>query len=510
MTFTPTEFQQGIIDKFAAADTNGGILGLGTGVGKTSVSIFIAKARGAKRVLIMAPESTFDGWASTAFWVAGVKLRRCANNSMTFTFHPDPDRRNPVSPDYMAQDVKLPAAQCKSNMAACQAGEDGWFFVTRELFTSQTWSKVPVKRGGEQVIDPKTGKPRFRNQRTDVWSNKAAFDMAVVDESQMFATKGNRGQQSWRNLRADFKVISSADFYGSKLENLHTVACDVFGDDVVGMNATQFKDNYLDTVFDPFTYDKKKVVGEQVPGLFVSTLPLYVTAPPSVEPPDPDMRILALSKRENDLYRKLEQDYVALIDDEILAAETPLTLRIRLRELALGMFEVERTGEFGEDGIEKTTIRFPEGAKSTKLEEIKSIIADHDGDHLLVLTHSAKWARWAANEIPNAEAWTGAASKPERAAIKARFLSGETRVLFGVFEAMAVGVDSLQKVCHRVVIASRSDQSLMHQQGVARIARTGQTREVEVIELCARDTYDLGVVHRIDEKIAQARGAKGW
>lgn len=509
VALAPTPFQEGVIERFVNANTRGGILGLGTGVGKSLVGVEIAKRRGARRVVIMAPESTFDGWANTVYWQTGIRLRRAANNAMTFTFHADPARRDPASNDYLAETVKLSAARCKANLEACQAGEDGWFFVTRELFTSQTWTKVPVKIKGEQVIDPKTRKPKTRAQRKDIWGMKKPFDIAILDENQRFATKNNRGQQSWRSLQADFKIASSADWFSSKLENMHTVATDIFGDEEIGMNQNTFIDEYLTTEYNHFAWNKKKVIGEQVPGFFAASLPLYVTAPPSVIPPDPERRYLSMSREEMELYRKLETDYVAQIGDEILALETPLTLRIRLRELSLGMFNVRKTGEFSEDGFEKTTIEYPPGAKSTKLDEIRSIISDHPDDHLLILTHSAKWARWAANEL-GGEAWTGEASKPERAAMKDRFLRGDSKVIVGVFEAMAVGVDSLQKVCHRVVIASRSDQALMLAQGIARVARTGQEREVEVIELACRDTYDLGVIHSIDEKVATLDAGKGW
>lgn len=507
---TPTASQRAWIDKFVNSTARGGILGLGTGVGKTLVSVEIARLRGAKRVLIMAPDSTFDGWADHVYYQTGRRLKRCATVGHKFTHHPDSSRRNPAKDDYLSETVKLTAAQCRSNLEKCQNGDDGWYFVTRELFTVQTWTKVPVKKGGQPVIDPKTKKPKMRAQRKDVWDKKRPFDVVIVDENQRFATKGNRGQQSFAALnKSTFKIASSADWFGSALENMHTVASDVFGDDVVGMNKATFKDTFMDTEFDPFTYDKKRVTGEQIPGLFASTLPLYVTAPPSVTPPKPDIRYIDLSRSERALYDQLEQNYVASVGDKVLVADIPLTLRIRLRELSLGMFEVEQTGEFREDGIEKTTIRYEPGAKSSKIDEIKSIMSDHPGQHLLVLTHSSKWAHKAAIDL-GGEAWTGQETKAERAEIKARFMSGETKVIVAVFEAMAEGTNGLQYVCNRVVLASRSDQSLMVHQGISRVARTGQEKQVDVIELVSRDTYDEGVLHYQNKTIRQRNNAKGW
>lgn len=510
---TPNANQRKWIDAFAYSAEPGGILGLGTGVGKTLIGVEIARLRNAKRVLIMGPESTFDGWANHVFWQTGRKLKRAANTGLTFTFLPDPNRRDPLTDDYLAEKVKLSPAMCKSNLEKCQAGEDGWYFVTRELFTTQTWSKVPVMvgRGAERrpVIDPKTKKQKMKAQRSDVWGKKRPFDIAILDECQRFAQSGNRGQQSWAALQAKFKVAASADWFGSQLENMYQVAKDVFGIEALGMNKDQFKNDYLETEFDPHTYDKKRVTGEIIPGFFAESLPLYVTAPPSVEIPDVEPIYFDLSKEERSLYDQLEQNYVAMIDDEVLAAEIPLTLRIRLRELALGRFTPVRTGVFNESGIEKMTIEFEVGAKSTKIEKIRSVIAEHPDEHLLILTHSAKWARKAAADL-GAAYWAGDVSKSERAVLKEKFLSGEEKVLIAIPEAFGVGTDGLQHVCRRVLIASRSDQALMVTQSIARIARQGQKRQVEVLELLARDTYDEGVLLGQRVKTAQNNGAKGW
>lgn len=503
VALTPTPAQQKWIDAFANADTPGGVLGLGTGTGKTLVSVEIAKRRGAKRVLIMAPESTFDSWASTVYWQTARRLKRCASNALAFTFTPDPSKRNDV------ETVKLTAAMCKSNLEACQAGEDGWYFVTRELFTVATWSKVPVKVKGEPVIDKKTKKPKMRAVRKDVWGKVRPFDLAVVDENQRFANKGNRGQQSWRNLQAGFKIASSADWFGSDLVNMHTVAVDIFGEEEIGMNQNTFIDEYMKTEYDHFSFNKKKVTGEQIPGFFAASLPLYVTAPPSVTPPEPDIRHVTLSREERALYDQLEQNYVAKIDDKILSVEVPLVLRIRLRELSLGKFRVVHTGEFNDDGIEKTTIEFDPGTKSTKLEEVRAIMAEHPHDKFLIYSHSAKWCEFAAQEL-GVRAYTGNQGKTERAEIKEDFIRGDLRAMVATVGAVGTGTDGLQAVCHRVIFASRDDKALDNQQAISRVARTGQTNQVEVIDLEARDTYDSGQLHSLKERVKRNDQAKGW
>lgn len=501
--FTLTEFQESVVSKFLASDAPGGIMGLGTGVGKTACATSIIERSKAERVLIMAPQSTFDSWASTVYWITGKKLRRAANNALTFSFTPDPTKRDEV------QMVKLSAATCKKNLQDAQAGLPGFYFVTRELFALQTWSKVPVKSGGIPVIDPKTKKPKMRAQRKDVWSNNKPFDIAIVDEVQRFANRGNRGQQSWAALKARKKYALSADWFGSDLENMYTVACDIFGTEVLGLNKAQFKDDFLVTEFDPFSWDKKKVVGEQIPGLFAASLPLYVTAPPSVTPPEPEIRHITLSKAERELYDQLENNYVAMFGEEVLAVEIPLVLRIRLRELSLGVFRVVRTGEVSEDGIEKTTIEFPEGAQSTKLDEVKSIMADHPGEKFMIYSHSAKWCEFAAKEL-GVRAYTGNQTHAQRAQIKDDYIRGDLRAIVATVGAIGTGTDGLQAAGHRVIFASRDDKAKDNIQAIDRVARTGQKNQVEVIDLQARGTYDSGQLLALRRRVRTNDQAKGW
>lgn len=505
MALTPHPEQVEWIDQFVAADTNGGILGLGTGVGKTLVSTEIARLRGAKRVLIMAPQSTFDSWASTVYWQTGRKLKRCANNAFSFMFTADPDKRDE------AVEVKLPAKMCQANLQAAQSGADGWFFVTRELFTSQDWEVKPMMKGGRPVLDKK-GRPRKQHTRLGVWDKKQKlpYDLVILDENQKFAGQGNYGQQSFAQL-SGFKIASSADWFGSAVENMYTVARDVFGTDVIHYSRAEWVEDYMETKFDPFAYTKKKVTGEQWPGLFVSELPLYVTAPPSVEPPEHEPRYVTLSKAEKDLYEQLEANYVAMVDDEILAIEVPLTMRMRLRELSLGMFTTVRTGKFDDDGIEKITIDFEPGAKSSKLEEIKDILKDHQGEKFVIYTHSAKWARKAALDLgPEWAAWTGDKSADERRKIKNDFLGDGLRGFIATPETMGTGTDGLQAVCNNIIVASPSDQVISNTQGISRIARQGQEKQVNVWDIIARGTYDAGVLRRNNHKVSTNTNAKGW
>ncbi|AXC37937.1 DNA helicase [Microbacterium phage Jacko] len=501
---TPKPEQAEWINQFVNTPHKGGILGLGTGVGKTLVSTEIAHLRNAKRVLIMAPQSTFDSWASTVYWQTGKRLRRCANNAFSFVFTPDPTKRTET------EEVKLSAKLCKANLEAAQAGAEGWFFVTRELFTLQDWEVKVQMKDGKPVIDPRTKKPKKTRRRLGIWDKKGAapYDVVILDENQKFAKQGNYGQQSFGALHG-FKVASSADWFGSSVENMYTVARDVFGKEAINFSRAEFVEEYMETEYDHFAYTKKRVKGEQIPGMFAAELPLYVTAPPSVEPPEAEVRYVTLSRQERELYDQLESQYVAMVGDEILDIGIPLTLRARLRELSLGMFYVVRTGEYDEDGIEKMTIDFEPGAKSSKLEEIKDILSDRPGEKFVIYTHSAKWAEKAAADL-GWRAWTGARTPAERMDIKRDFIHGNLRGFVATPETMGTGTDGLQAVCNNVIVASPSDQVISNTQGISRIARQGQEKQVNVWDLVARGTFDAGVLRRNGQKVNTNNGAKGW
>lgn len=483
---TPTEKQQEWIDKFVHTDSVGGILGLGTGVGKSLAGVEIIKGRGAKRALIIAPNSTFDGWANHVEWQLGGKLLRCANTASQYTRVPDhTDRMN-------METVRITAAEAQANLLACQSGEPGIYFTGREFFASQCFKKS--KHGGKKI-------------RLNSWDKKAPFDVVLFDENQQAATPGNAQERAWRYLKASMKIPSSADWFGSRVENMYYVARDLWGDKWMKSEFGDFDtwvDEWMEKEYNHFSYRKYDVVGEQWPGAFAHTLPLYVTAPPSVTPPRPERRIVDLSREERSIYEQFNKNLAAMIDSNLLVAENALTLRIRLRELSLAAFNVVDL----EDG--KQTIEFKPGAKSSKLEEVKRILSDYPDEKFVIFTHSAKWARWAASEMKSALSWTGSLSDSERKGVKEEFMSGDTRVLIATPEAAGVGIDGLQRVCRNVIFVSYSDQPLMNDQAIARIARTGQEHSVNVWEILARDTYDLGQVSNLLEAALIRSGSKGW
>ena len=473
--FHRIEEQEKAIQLMSETTSGAALNGSGTGQGKTVMALRTAHNRGAERLLIIAPPNTYENWAETARIVAGKELLFCGNSKLGSTS----------------------AAEAKKNMQMAQDGEIAWFFVGREMFNKQNWNKKLVfeEDGVTPRIDPKTKKQRVLNKRSNSWDRISGYDMAIFDEVQICSNKTNKVAQSWNYLKADFKMAQSADWFGSKLENQWTIAKQLWPEWLT-LNHVEWIDEYMKTEYDHFAFTKKKVVGEQWPGFFASSLPCYVALPPAVEKPEPERRYVDLTAPQRKLYNQIQDLMVAEIEGDYLVVELPMHLRMRLLELSLGMFGVDKVEV---DGELKTTIRFDEGAPSSKIEEVKSIMRDYPNEHFIILTHSQKFAEKAAKDLGGLP-YTGKQSEKQKEENKQAFMRGDVKVLVGT-SALCVGLDGLQKICRNGIVISRPDVSYFTEQFIGRIARRGQERQVNFFEIVARDTLDVGV---LSEKIKKA------
>lgn len=481
---------------FVATTSGAAINGSGTGTGKTIMGIRALHERGGERFLIVAPPNTFGGWASTLEAVVGASLRFCGNKSVGLR----------GGSGYVSKD------EAQANLNAAQMGDAGWFFVGRESFVGQCKMTRPVMKGRgankEPVLDRKTGKPKIKTWYEDNWGGTVPLDGLIYDEVQMAASRTSASQEVLAKVDASFKLGQSADWWGTDLDNMYDVH-EMLWPGKLGMNKAEWIDEYMETKFDPFTWNKKKTVGEIWEGFFATTLPCYVAIPSPIEKPKPDQRMVHLLPAQRKLYDKLAEDMAAEIDGDILVTELPLHLNMRLRELALGMFRVvELEPRIDAEGnlVPRQTIAFDAGAPSSTVDEIKRIQRDYPGEPMIVLTGSQKFAEKAAIDLGGLP-YTGKQSEPEKAEAIRAFIAGEVKVLVGT-SAMTEGLDGLQEVCRLAVIASRVSIPYQNEQFIGRVARRGQKRPVVALEICAIDTIQVGVTHKSIETILRNHKAK--
>ena len=124
---------------------------------------------------------------------------------------------------------------------------------------------------------------------------------------------------------------------------------------------------------------------------------------------------------------------------------------------------------------------------------------DYPNEHFIMLTHSQKFAEKAAKDLGGLP-YTGKQTESQKEANKQAFMRGDVKVLVGT-SAICEGLDGLQTVARNAIIISRPDISYKTEQFIGRLARRGQERQVNVWEIVARHTLDVGV---LSEKIQKA------
>ncbi len=466
------EFDHDPLQEAAIADirdsfSSGAINGSGTGAGKTYVAVRGGLERDAERVLIMAQPKVMKNFRETLSAVSGRPLLVAANSRFR----------------------GVPAREAKANKERCMAGEPGWYFVSRELFQREMWRMREVKH--------RNGKTSKKAEMFHSWDKEAGFDYVVYDECQMAASPKAKSTKSLRYLRADFKLLQSADWFGGDIANQYHVSKTVWPlwIDQEYEDFTEWRDENCTTKYDHFAHDKKEITGEVWPGFFAASMPLYIRIPSPVKKPDPERHYVELSAQERKLYDQLKKNMAAEVNDELFIVEHAHTLFHRLREANLGVFrpiDVVRkrrnrdTGKIEE--VPGQSVEFAPGDKSSTVDAIREIMDRHAGEPVIVLTHSAKFANKAAIDLGGL-AYTGTQTDTQKTEAERAFLAGEVSVLVGT-EAMAEGLDGLQAICRIAIIASRPGKNYMTPQFIGRVARRGQEREPQVYEIVREDTLD--------------------
>jgi hypothetical protein len=184
--------------------------------------------------------------------------------------------------------------------------------------------------------------------------------------------------------------------------------------------------------------------------------------------------------------------------------EYSITKRARQRQTTLAM----PTLTFSKDpdtGIEELeSVSFADDAESAKIDRLmleiegKGTLGDLlAGEALLILTDSQLFARLLTTRLNDkygyvAREWSGKVTKPQRKIVKQQFIDGEIQFLVGVQAAMGTGTDGLQHASNIVVMMSKADRRIDNEQGIARLNRKGQTKQVHLVNMIAKDTVDTG------------------
>ena len=447
---TPYPYQE--LDIAKLIENGGtGVVATQVGGGKTLIAIEVAKRLGTVTNFVIAPKGTHRrAWEQT--------IRR-------------------QIPDAVVAYVNSTKAG-KQAFADLQANKSGWYIISPEFFRAHHWLGVTP-------------------------------DLAIFDEVHRASNRKSNTAKMLHTLKAKRRIGMSGTIAGNKIEGFWSVLRWVYPE-VAGRSFWNWVDIYCETQVDFFA--GKAVVGESQVGGIVGSIPCYIRHlkreeccsfhPNGIDHELPAMtvevRTVQLSPEQRRIYKRLEKDLFVWLGENPLAVDVPVAVRVRLRQITLGVPVI------GEDSV----VSFAEDCKSTKIDELFQVISDHpDGEQMLVLTHSQKFANVVTKRLRKAGhtafEWSGAQSQANRDKALEAFIAGEVQFIVAVISAIGEGTDGLQEAANVMVWLSKDDNRLLNEQAAGRLDRRGQKRSVLSYEIVAEDTYDEGQLSNLVEKQLQ-------
>lgn len=220
-----------------------------------------------------------------------------------------------------------------------------------------------------------------------------------------------------------------------------------------------------------------------------------------------------LTPTQRRFYEQMRKEMVAWVnenEDTPLAAGIVVAQLQRLTQMALAtpyihgkkwIWKTDKdTGERYKVEVDDVRLMEP----SSKLDAAQELFLDHGNKQFLVGTSS----RWAANLAAEKFARKGITSfvlssetkEADRRGMVDRFVNGDTQLFISTIDAGAEGIDGLQHATDTVVMLDRSWKTLKNHQFIDRLHRDGQKNAVQVIDIMARNTVDLGRATKLETK----------
>ncbi len=444
---TPYPYQEKDICRITKSGGSG-IVATQVGGGKTLIAIEVSKRMGFKTNLVIAPKGTHRrAWERTI-------LRQIPDAKIFYLNS---------------------SAAGKAAYTALFNGVPGWYLISPEFFRKFHWGAFKV-------------------------------DFAVFDEAHRASNRKSKTASALHTLKASSRLAMSGTIAGNRVDGFWSIIRWVYPD-LAGRSYWSWVDKYMVCKEDFFAGRQPDV--EKTPGKIVSDIPCYIRHlkrdkccsehPDGIDsqlpPVTVEQRTVQLSSEQKRIYKKLEKDLLVWLGENPLVVEVPVAMRVRLRQITLGMPMV------ADDG----SISFAEDCKSSKVDELFEIIDDSPvGEKMLILTHSQKFARVVVAKLRkaglNAVEWSGAVSQQVRDVYLEDFISGDIQFIVAVIAAIGEGTDGLQEACSTVVWLSKDDNRILNEQAAGRLDRQGQKKSVLCYEIIAEDTYDEGQLSRLVQK----------
>jgi SNF2 family DNA or RNA helicase len=202
-----------------------------------------------------------------------------------------------------------------------------------------------------------------------------------------------------------------------------------------------------------------------------------------------------LTPTQRRIYEQMRQEMVAWVgehEDSPLTASVVVAQLTRLSQMALATPVVLENGMVG--------LTDP----SSRIDVLVELLQDNPDKKFVVASSSKKMVyltqkRLTAKKITSF-ALTGDTPQSQRDGMVKRFAEDDTQVFIGVIDAMAEGIDGLQWATDTMVFLDRSWKTIKNMQCEDRLHRDGQKNTVQIIDIMARNTVDLGRRQKLETK----------
>lgn len=439
LPLTPYPYQQRDIDNLVSHDGTG-IIATQVGGGKTLVAIEVAKALNTQSNFVIAPKGTHK-----RAWEKTIK-RQIPNAEVKY-----------VNSTKAGEQALLDLEKSKA----------GWYLISPEYFRKIHWANITP-------------------------------DLAIFDEIHRASNRKSNTAKMLHTLKAKRRIGMSGTIAGNNVQGFWSVIRWIYPE-IAGRSFWAWAHSFCEVKQD---YWAGKVVSvEKNPGEITRNLPCYIRHlkrdaccdyhPEGMDSDLPNVvfkeRSVVLGAEQKRIYKKMEKDLFVWLGENPLVAEVPVATRTRLRQITLGTPSISPEGE----------VYFDNDCKSTKIDELYSIIQDHpEGEPMLILTHSQKFASVVVNRLRQSSytafEWSGKAEQKDRDVALESFIAGEIQFIVAVIAAIGEGTDGLQERCSVMVWLSKDDNGILNEQAMGRLDRQGQKKAVISYEIIAEDTYDAG------------------
>jgi SNF2 family DNA or RNA helicase len=202
-----------------------------------------------------------------------------------------------------------------------------------------------------------------------------------------------------------------------------------------------------------------------------------------------------LSPKQRKIYDQMRSQMVAWVgahENEPLVAGVVVAQLARLSQMALA------TPIIAPDG--RVLLNLP----SSKLEALLELVRDNPGKKFVVFSSSKKMCYLAQVYMKErgigSFVLSGDTPQSQRDGMVERFINSDAQLFIGVIEAAAEGIDGLQHATDTAIFLDRSWRTYKNQQAEDRLHRGGQKDAVQIIDIMAHDTIDMGRHTKLAEK----------